>query len=367
MIDPRIARLIDANANRACEALRCLEDAARFGLDARELCASAKSLRHELRGAIAELGIDGAAMLAARDAARDVGTTLTEPGERTRAGLRGLVLAAGGRLGEARRAIEEAAKITGAESSRIEAIRYRGYDLQGAIARRFGAGRARQWAVCVILTGDLCGRLGWERVAERVVEGGADCIQIREKNLTDRELVQRARRVVEIAREAGVDGATGRGVEVVVNDRPDIALLVGADGVHVGQDDLDVSSVRRLVGDRLLIGVSTASMEQALAAVRAGADCCGCGPMYPSRTKSKDTIAGCGYLRAYLGDPETARVPHLAISGITLENVGELVGAGCRGVAVSGAVCSASDPEGLVRSLRAAIESGGDRAGASSV
>jgi len=358
MTDPRIARLIDANANRACEALRCLEDAARFGLDARDLCARAKSLRHELREAISELGIDGAAMLATRDTTGDVGTTLTERGERTRAGFQGLVLAAGGRLGEALRAIEEAAKTMPADTARIEAIRYRGYDLHGSIARRFGAGAARQWKVCVILTGDLCGPLGWERVAERVVEAGADCIQVREKGLADRELLRRARRVVEIAREADAGDASERGVEVMVNDRPDIALLAGADGVHVGQGDLEVASVRGLVGDRLLIGVSTASMEQALAAVRAGADCCGCGPVYPSQTKTKDTLAGCGYLRAYLADPETARVPHLAISGITPENVAELVSAGCRGVAVSRAVCSASDPGDVVGAFRAAIDSG---------
>src|SRR5262249_3445094 len=135
-----------------------------------------------------------------------------------------------------------------------------------------------------------------------------------------------------------------RGVRVIVNDRVDLALLSGADGVHLGQSDLPVAEARRLAGARLLIGVSTANLDEARSAARQGADYCGVGPMFPTTTKDKPRISGPPYLREYLAAPVSARVPHLAIGGIAPGNVSDLVSAGCRGIAVSGSVCGATDP-----------------------
>ena len=141
------------------------------------------------------------------------------------------------------------------------------------------------------------------------------------------------------------------GAAGVINDRPDIAISAGADGVHVGQEDLPVGAVRKIAGMSLLVGVSTTSMAQAMRAAREGADVCGVGPMFATSTKHKPTIAGAAYLREYLAEPATAGVPHVAIGGITPENVGELGAAGCRGVAVSGAVCGAAEPGEVCREI----------------
>src|SRR5690606_33559530 len=112
---------------------------------------------------------------------------------------------------------------------------------------------------------------------------------------------------------------TSGGVSVIVNDRPDIALLSGADGVHVGQGDLPCRDVRKLVGRQLMIGVSTARLDEVRAAVEHGADYVGVGPMFATTTKQKDVIVGPAYLRAVV--TAFPRLPHLAIAGITPDNI----------------------------------------------
>lgn len=354
-----LARIIDANLNRSREALRTLEDLARFVLDDESLCARLKHARHALIDAADLLPIDLAALLAWRDTPGDVGTRVTAGGEYQRATAGDIASAAFGRLQEGLRSMEECAKILGAEGGAtgdaaraFEQVRYASYELERLLAQRLGGGRARQWLLCVLLTSSMCAHHSPLRVAELCIEGGASALQVREKDLDSREFLGTIRRVIEIARPAGVP--------VIVNDRVDLAMLAGAAGVHVGQSDLSVRDVRRLAGASLLVGVSTTNMEQARRAAADGADYCGVGPMFPTTTKDR-APAGVAYLREFLREYSgelggTCRsVPHLAIGGITPDNVGELVEAGCRGVAVSGAVCRSSDPRGVCERFVAAL------------
>jgi len=362
------ARIIDANVNRAREALRVLDDAARFGLNDAALCERCKALRHELAGVIeslGEAGLDRVRLLAWRDTPGDVGTGVSTEGEWHRRGLAGVVNAAGARLGESLRSIEECVKTLGpgarAAAAAVERIRYRAYEAERAIVLALGSGRGRQWRLCVLVTESMCRAHAWEEVARRAVRGGADCLQLREKTLTDRELLERAKRLVGVAREeaaASAAGGGGAGVSVIVNDRVDVALESGADGVHLGQSDLPVESVRRIAGCAVLVGVSTASMAQAREAVQSGADYCGVGPMFATGTADKPRVAGPGYLAEYVTDPMTGSRPHLAIGGITAANIGALARVGCRGVAVCASVCGAEDPEGACRALLAGLEAG---------
>jgi thiamine-phosphate pyrophosphorylase len=344
-MDP-VRRIIDANHNRAREALRVMEEAARFALDDRELSEALKAMRHELRSALAAMPgvLDGA--IVDRDTLGDVGTTVATAGESERETVRDVVVAAGKRLSEALRAIEEYGKtLDPSAAARVEAVRYRGYDIERRLALRLGAGNRSQWTVCVLLTEALC-RRDWRETAAAALEGGADCLQLREKDLPDRELLARARELAHLCHS--------RGAALVVNDRPDVALLAGADGVHLGQDDLPADAARRLTFGRCLLGVSTANIHMAEQAIAAGADYCGVGPMFASTTKEKKTLAGPAYVEQYLA--RFGRVPHLAIGGVTPENVGELCAVGVRGVAVSAAVCDAEDPAAVVAALREAIE-----------
>jgi thiamine-phosphate pyrophosphorylase len=350
-------RILDASANRAREALRVLEDCARFTLDDRALTTRCKAIRHELREALGGLPGGELRLAAHRDTAGDVGTTVTTPGELTRRGMRDVVIAAGKRLSESLRSIEEIVKtIAPVLAPKIESLRYRAYDLDRDLTLAMGATAPgfEGWRCCVLLAEGLC-RRPWREVAEGAILGGADCIQLREKDLFDGALLARARDLVALA--------AGRAA-VVINDRPDIAALSEAAGVHLGQNDMSVAEARRICGGDLLVGVSTASIDQARRAQSEGADYCGVGPMFASTTKPKDTLSGPAYLGEYLAH-EPALPPALAISAVAPGNIpalNEAAGGRSFGVAVSKAVCAADDPkaavQAILRALRSRAESG---------
>jgi len=330
---PGVQRILDANANRAREALRVMEDAARFTLDDHDLSKQLKQLRHDLTQALTEIG----PLDSARNTPGDVGTYITTEREQTRAGIHGVAAAAGKRLSEALRSMEEFTKTLGEPScglaTTFESLRYRGYTLEQQLNAALATGQAKQWRLCVLITESLCKDGDWLGVAQDAVAGGADCLQLREKNLNSDELLSRTQQLVALCRP--------RGVTVILNDRPDIALAANADGVHLGQSDLPCKEARKLFGRQLLIGVSTSNLDEAKQAHADGADYCGVGPMFPTTTKHKSVIAGPNYLKQYLA---WGKLPHLAIGGITPENIPELFGLGVQGIAASSSVCNADDP-----------------------
>jgi thiamine-phosphate pyrophosphorylase len=192
----------------------------------------------------------------------------------------------------------------------------------------------------VLITESLCKR-AWIEVAEQAILGGADCLQLREKNLEGSELLKRAHQLVELCRR--------HNVLCIVNDRPDIAVLSGADGVHLGQADLPVLQVRKLVGRSKLIGVSTHNIGQAKRAVLDGADYIGIGPVFRSSTKPRDILPGLGFALQVASE---VTIPAVAIAGITIGNVDEVLATGIRAVAVTAAVIGADDPREAARTLK---------------
>ena len=335
----RVYRVLDANANRARESLRVAEEAARFALERPDLAEALKALRHDLRAALDRFGAD--ALLRARDTAGDVGTRLATETEGRRTGTADVARAAMKRLTEALRAIEEYGKTVDAgAAAAVEGIRYRAYDLEKRLAEaQRPASRLAAGGLCVLVTESLC-RRPWEEVLAAVLAGGAAAVQVREKALADGALLARARRAAEACHEAGA--------LCIVNDRPDVAVLAAADGVHVGTGDLPVGAARRIVGPDRIVGASTHSARQALAAAEAGADYIGCGPMFPSSTKPQDVIPGPDLCREVT---QKVGLPVMAIGGITAENAGQVLAAGARWLAVSAAVCPAAYPEGETRRL----------------
>jgi len=349
-------RIIDANANRAAEGLRVMEDLARFALDHTDLAAEFKQARHHLQTALAAVPGGRLALIAARDTPGDVGTHITAQGTETdRQSLSALAAAAGNRTTQALRAIEESLKLLapGDAPSRVEQTRYRVYEAEKRLSLALGTGRAPQWRLCVLITESLCKR-PWLDVARAAIEGGADCVQLREKGISDSVLLTRARALVDLASRIKI-GDDGGHASVIINDRADIALLAGASGVHLGQGDVSVAAVRELAGGRLLVGVSTHDLAEARRALHDGADYVGVGAMFPTTTKVRDT-SGPEYLAAFLEMTRATRpMPHLAIGGVTPENVSDLVAVGCRGVAVSAAVCASEDPAGVCLRIRGAL------------
>ena len=220
-----LLRLLDANANRAREALRVLEDYARFVLDDASLQAGLKSIRHEMVQAIAPWTADA---ILHRDTPGDVGVMQKTADELHREDLASVVTAAGKRLGEALRAIEETLKtVDGNAASKIESLRYRFYSIEQALARTLRpAGRMGDVRLYVLITESLC-RSPWLETAEQAIHGGADCLQLREKQMESGEFLGRARQLVALCRQHRVLS--------IINDRPDIALLSNAEEFTSGR------------------------------------------------------------------------------------------------------------------------------------
>lgn len=342
----RLFRLIDAAANRAMEGLRVAEDYVRFALDDRHLTGELKGLRHELAAALAGLPTDQ--RLAARETLADVGTTLTAPPERSRLDLQEVLTANFSRLQQALRSLEEFAKVLDPEASgRLRQLRYRTYTLQRAVElTRVSQDRLAQVRLCVLLDGraSLSEFIG---LARSLASAGVGMIQFRDKQLDDRRMLERACALGEITRAAGA--------LFIVNDRPDLAALAGADGVHLGQEDLPVKAARTIVGPGALIGVSAHSIQQARQAVLDGANYLGVGPTFPSQTKQFDDFPGLDLLRAVAAE---ITLPAFAIGGIGLENLPEVLGTGIRRIAVSGAVLNAEEPATAARGLAARLGAG---------
>jgi thiamine-phosphate pyrophosphorylase len=178
-----------------------------------------------------------------------------------------------------------------------------------------------------------------EAFLEAAVRGGVDLVQLREKDLPDGELLRVLERVRALTRRLGVP--------LVVNDRPDLAVLCGADYVHVGQDDLPVAAARRF-------GVGVGQSTHAPAEIDASdADYLGVGPVYATPTKAGRPPVGLELVRYAAAN---ARVPWFAIGGIDLSNVRDVVEAGATRVAVLRAIGDAEDPEEAARVLRDALE-----------
>src|SRR4051794_9982684 len=308
-----VIRIIDASLNRASEGLRVVEDYVRFVLDDRFLTGRAKAIRHDLAAAAASVStLD---RHAARDTQQDVGTAISIDTEVSRLDAWDVCAASLKRSEQSVRSLEEYGKLLDSEfAGRIESLRYALYTLEKAIGvGRSSRDRLKCVRLCVLVDG--CGTAEqFERLVRLLIDAGVGMIQLRDKHLDDRELVDRARMLVSLTRRQPPDlpGALRRANQItskppaepgadefarmrtlsIINDRADVAAVVGADGVHLGQEDLSVKDARAIVGSRMLIGVSTHTINQARSAVLDGANYLGAGPTFRSTTKDFDEFAG---------------------------------------------------------------------------
>jgi thiamine-phosphate pyrophosphorylase len=192
----------------------------------------------------------------------------------------------------------------------------------------------------VILDGDAAHGRDMLELLDAVLAGGCRLIQLREKRLSLAELYPLAKAMVERSRRAGA--------LFIVNDRADLALAVGADGLHVGQDDLPAAAARRLLPSGTVLGVSTHGVRQARQALVDGADYVAVGSIFPTGSKAGFQLVGTALVRNLRSE---VNVPLVGIGGITLDNAEQVVAAGADGVAVISAVCAAPDPEAATRRL----------------
>ena len=338
-----VGRILDASANRSQEALRVIDDYIRFVLADPMLTRRMKEIRHRLGEAIR--GLDGDLRMTSRDTAGDVGTHIMTTSEKSRENARAVLTANFRRAGEALRSLEEYTKLLNIWlSGRFEVLRYDLYTMEKLVAtavvshQRLGDAR-----LCVLVGGlPTLGDLTW--IVGEALAGGADMIQLREKDVPDRVFLERAREVRILTVQARA--------RFIVNDRPDIARLAGADGVHLGQDDVRPRDARRIIGSVPILGISTHDPEQVERAVLDGAGYLGVGPVFSSKTKDFTEFAGLEFVRRAT---ELSTLPWFAIGGICEDNIDPVLDAGAQRIAVSSAVIHAASPRAATAALRAKL------------
>lgn len=342
VMERAVYRIIDANFNRGREAVRVVEEFCRFALNSGSLSARAKELRHKLCAAVDKL--DAGRLIAGRDTRGDVGVGQRIDDQLVRGDLRDCFTAACKRLTEALRVLAEMTQTINTEvSETLENLRYSAYTLEKDIAIFSSTTEEfRSVRLYVIITSSLPADV--VSLTCRCAAGGADCIQLRAKSLGDDQLFALAVEFVRICADAGVLS--------IINDRADIAISAGADGVHLGQNDLGVEQARGLALGPLIVGKSTHSNEQLQAACRENPTYVALGPVFATPTKPGAEAVGLEYVTTGSEVLAQTGIGHVAVGGIALDNIRDVLQAGARAVAVCSAVTESADPTSACRAFK---------------
>ncbi len=332
-MDASIWRAVDANLNRAAEGMRVCEDVMRFSLGDTARGSRLKDLRHVM--AVAARAFPAESLLGARDVEGDAQKFYDLESEKKRGGIYGLFRANIRRAAEACRAIEEFSKLAGqrAAAEEFQRLRFALYDEEKAgLSALSCAGKTERFRggglYAILDPAFFEGSI--ESAAGRLVDGGAVAVQLRMKTATSREFLEEARVTAGVCREGGA--------LFIVNDRPDIAVLSGADGVHLGQEDISCGEARRVLSPGMIVGVSTRTAEQAVAAARAGADYVAVGPVFGTTSKHPEPMTAIGAESLAAVRTSLPGAVIVAIGGIDAARAEQAVRAGADSVAVISAL-----------------------------
>jgi len=338
-------RIIDANCNRIAEGLRFLEDIARFLLNDVELTQQLKMMRHNL---VKSLSRFGTALLSERDSEADVGARTQISHQQD---LLSLVTANAKRVEEALRVIEELAKLPdlGAtlHSKDFEQARFNLYTLEKKLLSRLTRQQKLKQltGLYVIIDTQIIGIKGEVEAARKAIRGGAKVIQLRDKQHAKGELLTIAQKLKDLCHKSDT--------LFIVNDYLDIAIAAEADGLHIGQEDLPLSVVRKKLPIDKIVGLSTTTLDQAQKAEAEGADYIAVGSIFSSPTKTSANVVGLEHLHQVR---KTVSITIVAIGGINKDNVGEVMAAGADSAAVISAALTQKDIESATRQLVQEIE-----------
>lgn len=332
----QLYRILDANLDRGREGIRVIEEWCRLGLENGELSQKCKNLRQEL-GKWHSPQIRGG-----RDTAQDPGTELSHPREQERSSLGNILDSNFARVQEALRVLEEYSKLYDLEmSAQMKSLRYGVYELQSAltVTDRLAILKNNFLYLVTMPHPNLC------EIVEDCLQGGLKIVQFRQKEGTDREKIAQAQELCKLCRRYGA--------LFLVNDRVDIALLVGADGVHLGQTDMDGRQARQILGKEAIIGISSTSPAELSYALEQQPDYVGVGPVFATPTKPGKAAIKDSYLpHAVVHCP----IPWFAIGGIDIDNLEEVISLGARRVALVRALVNAPDPKATTMGMLARLQ-----------
>ncbi len=329
-------RIIDANFNRSSEGARVLEEISRFILEDESLSGSFKNIRHSINRISDEYYSEN---LRSRDSENDIGIDIKNPDSRQ--GIDTIFKANIKRLEESLRVLAEYTSM-----AEFEKMRYKVYTLEKAmyskLLEKFSRLRLKDTKLYLVTNSDKFETEdAFLNAVASALQGGVDIVQLREKTRNAAEILELAKKVRLLCDEFNA--------VFIVNDRVDIAYLSGADGVHLGQDDIDPASARKILGDNAIIGVSTHAPEQAKKAVADGADYIGAGPVFTTPTKPGRASVGLEYIKWV---SENIEIPAFAIGGIDLENAESVLETGIGRIAIVRAVMNAPDPKSAAECLK---------------
>ena len=332
-------RIIDANINRVSEGIRVLEDISRFILENTETTEQLRELRHNVRKSFLD-----ERLIVERDSIHDIGYEISSNNKLDQKNsIEEVIMANFKRIQEGLRSIEEALKVLGnySISKKFESMRYKSYQIE----KDFLIKKQMFDTDIYGITGEMfsCGR-DTISVVKEMIDAHIKVIQYREKNKSKKDKYNDCKAIRQLTRE--------QKVVFIVNDDVDIAIAVDADGVHIGQDDMPISQVRKIVGSKI-IGCSTHNRQQALVAVINGADYIGVGPVFETQTKQNvEKSEGLDYLKWV---SENIKIPHVAIGGINSSNIEQVYNNGGKCVAMISEIVGAKDIKGKVKEIRALL------------
>lgn len=332
-------RIIDANLDRTGEGLRFLEETARFILNDAALTKILKELRHNLVTTSPQFNLK---LLQARNAENDVGAEIKTDIHEKQDDLLNKVTANSKRIQQSLRVLEELATLPGIELdvTIISQARFEVYSLERKISSRLirQDKAARIKGLYAIIDSDSLGNRNHIDTARQLLCGGAGIIQLRDKALGKRELLGIAQELKQLCKK--------HNALFIVNDYLDIALATGADGLHLGQEDLPVATARKLLPIDTLIGCSVSSARQARDAEAQGADYIAAGAVLPTDTKEDAEVVGIDTLKDI---KKSTSLPVVAIGGINMDNMFHILAAGADSVAIISAILKAESPNDATR------------------
>ena len=307
-------RIVDANINRASEGLRILEEIYRFLYNDYKISARLKDIRHKVR-----LSVQDYPLIKFRESNSDVGKESFSDSETEREAVEKVFLANIKRVEESLRVLEEFFKLENKEKSYLfKTLRFDIYGIEQEIYSLKSFFNSILDSEEILLYGIMDGRftdISYEKLCCNLIDAGIKIIQLRDKVLSDKSLLQTAKQISEICKE--------KEVLFIVNDRVDIAYLADADGVHLGQDDIPIDNAKQILGFNKIFGLSTHNLNQVEYASEQDMDYIGFGPVYPTKSKENpDPVTGFKNLELV---NEKYNIPVVAIGGINHSNIKNVV------------------------------------------
>jgi len=339
-LDKKILRIIDANLNRTREGLRVIEDTLRFLFNDSETTLKLRNLRHRIIQLPSLLKIPASELLNSRNSEEDAGKSWkeTERGDYSQ-----IVSSNFSRVEESLRVLEEYSRLISAKATtEIKEIRFQSYTLQKEISLLIHRDTlVRRLGLYIITDEKIAGKSAVE-IAKEALAGGADVIQLRDKEASSQKLHKIGSQIRKIVPP---DKAL-----LIVNDRVDVAVAVGADGVHLGKDDLPVPEARKVLGEDKIIGLSCDNLEEAREAHASGVDYISLGPIFATKTK-KNLPPPLG-VKIIKQVKKQISKPLVAIGGINQDNLKEVMKSGADGTAIISAALKGPNITQSTRELK---------------